>query len=295
MALDTELQKPKNQLSEFLDLTKRILIYLPNVLTSFHDKSGYRIHLNEQAGLKKYVRPINTRLFIFSPSEFESTFHEFKLVLQDIKKGKRHFNESEKFLIDKTLYTIQQSIGAGLDLLVNPNSARKHVGNRFEELIGVIFTEIGISNKKTVLQIPYDSEKQKKVYKCENDLILSPFKTVKSSSTNLDENEIVVSIKTTSKDRMGKMFIDKILLERFIGHKQKVIGIFLNDVQRKKHDNISFTLVSGLFMVYTKFLTELDGVYYLDPPPNANKEPFNNYMKSFSELLTKDVWNLLTS
>ena len=94
---------------------------------------------------------------------------------------------------------------------------------------------------------------------------------------------------------MGKMFIDKILLERFVEHNQKVIGIFLNDVQRKESNNISFTLVSGLFMVYSNFLTELEGVYYLDPPPNALKEPFNKYMKTFSELITKDIWSLLSS
>ncbi len=29
---------------------------------------------------------------------------------------------------------------------------------------------------------------------------------------------------------MDKMFIDKILPERFVKHDQKVIGIFLNDV-----------------------------------------------------------------
>ena len=94
---------------------------------------------------------------------------------------------------------------------------------------------------------------------------------------------------------MGKMFIDKILLERFVEHPQKVIGIFLNDVQRKESDNISFTLVSGLFMVYSKFLTELEGVYYLDPPPNAIKKPYSDYMKRFSELITTDLSKLLTS
>ena len=81
---------------------------------------------------------------------------------------------------------------------------------------------------------------------------------------------------------MGKIFIDKILLERFVGHPQKVIGIFLNDVQRKESNNISFTLVSGLFMVYSKFLTELEGIYYLDPPPIAAKKPYSDYMKRFS-------------
>ena len=48
-------------------------------------------------------------------------------------------------------------------------------------------------------------------------------------------------------------------------------------------------------MVYSKFLTKLDGIYYLDPPPNARKKPFSDYMKSFSELITKDINELLSS
>ena len=295
MALDADLQEKKNSLPEFIDITLSVLNFLPNVITNQKDKGDYRIHVSEQAGVKKFIRPINNGLFVSIPSSFLNQSELFTSILSRIRAGEREFTNDEMLIIDQTCYTIQQSIGAGLDLMVNPNSARKHVGNRFEELIKVLFTEIGIANKKTVLQIPYKTDEGTKVYKCENDLILSPFKSVKSTSKSLDKNEIVVSIKTTSKDRMGKMFIDKILLERFVKHEQKVIGIFLNDVQRKEDDGISFTLVSGLFMVYSNFLTELEGVYYLDPPPNASKEPFNRYMKPFSQLITKDIWNLLSS
>jgi len=226
--------------------------------------------------------------------DFVSSFGELKNILLRVKQGLK-IEEIEKNCIDRTVYTIQQSIGAGLDLFVNQNSARKHVGNRFEELIKVIFTEIGVANKKLVLQIPYETEDGPKTYKCENDLILSPYNKVRSSVNSLDEHEIVVSVKTTSKDRMGKMFIDKILLERFVDHPQKVIGIFLNDVQRKENNNISFTLVSGLFMVYAKFLTKLEGIYYLDPPPNATKKPYSDYMSRFSDLISGDFRLLLTS
>ena len=293
ISLDKDLQKPKNSLEDFGNITKRILSYLPNILSDYQDKNNYRIYSSEIAGTKKYIRPVNRSLFIENDSKFSNHFDELKSVFEIIK-SKKSISDSEHAIINKTIYTIQQSVGAGLDLLVNPNSARKHVGNRFEELIRIIFTEIGIANKRLVLQIPYDTEKGVKTYKCENDLILSPYNEVRSNSSSIDSNEIVVSIKTTSKDRMGKMFIDKILLERFVNHPQKVIGIFLNDVQRKESNNISYTLVSGLFMVYTKFLTKLDGIYYLDPPPNANKKPYSDYMKPFSELLTKDIKKLLS-
>jgi hypothetical protein len=294
ISLDKDLQEVKGNIAEFGEITKRVLQYMPNVLSSSNEKNDYIIYSSEIAGTTKFIRPINTKLFINDLNEFDANFKQLQEVFIKIKSG-TEIVDSDNNIIDKTIYTIQQSIGAGLDLLVNPNSARKHVGNRFEELIKVVFTEIGIANKKIVLQIPYEAEEGTKTYKCENDLIISPFKDVKSSSESLDENEVVVSVKTTSKDRMGKMFIDKILLERFVEHPQKVIGIFLNDVQRKESDNISFTLVSGLFMVYSKFLTELEGVYYLDPPPNANKKPYSDYMKRFSELLTTDLSKLLAT
>jgi hypothetical protein len=293
--LDKDLQKTKKTLEEFGDNTIRVLNYLPNVISSYEDKSGYRINSSEIAGTRKFIRPINKSLFIANELEFMKSFDNLRAIFNRIKDKETLYSDIEKETINRTLYTIQQSLGAGLDLMVNPNSARKHVGNRFEELMKVTFSEIGISNKKLVLQIPYETDEGIKTYKCENDLVLSPYSDVRSSPSSLDIKEIVVSAKTTSKDRMGKMFIDKILLEKFVRHPQKVIGIFLNDVQRKEDNNISFTLVSGLFMVYSKFLTQLEGIYYLDLPPSAKKAPFSNYMKPFSELITNDIRGLLSA
>ena len=293
ISLDQDLQTVKQNIEQFKEITLRVLHHLPNVISNSEVKNDYTIYTSHIAGTTKYIRPINNNLFITKSEDFNSHFIQLKEIFNKIKSNMK-IEQHEKDCIDKTLYTIQQSIGAGLDLLVAENSARKHVGNRFEELIKVVFSEIGVVNKKLVLQIPYETDEGSKTYKCENDLILSPHETVQSTANYLDESEIVVSVKTTSKDRLGKMFIDKILLEKFVEHPQKVIGIFLNDVQRKETNNISFTLVSGLFMVYTKFLTKLDGIYYLDPPPNASKKPYSDHMKKFSELITTDYKILLT-
>jgi len=295
LPLDKDLQKSKESLDQFANITIRILNYLPNVLSDKNVKGKYILYTSNIAGTEKFIRPINNELIIFSEKDFKNYYSELKIIINKLNNKKFVFSKNDFIVIDKTIYTMQQIIGAGLDLMVNPNSARKHVGNRFEELIRIFFQAIGIANKKIVLQIPYETDEGEKKYKCENDLILSPYKQVKSTNKTLHRKEIVVSAKTTSKDRMGKMFIDKMLLERFVNHPQKVIGIFLNDVQRKESNNVSFTLVSGLFMVYSKFLTELDGIYYLDPPPNVFKSPYNSYMKPFSQLIIKDIWNLLST
>ncbi len=203
-SLSLDLQQNKNSLNEFCDLTKRILNYLPAVLTEHKDKHHFRIFSSQSAGTLKYIRPINVDLFIFDPTNFEISFRNLIQILKNLKRTKNNLNSDEERIINGVLYTIQQSIGAGLDLLVNPNSARKHVGNRFEELIRAVFMEIGIANSKTVLQIPYETDEDTKIYKCENDLILSPYNHVRSTSSDLDENEIVVSIKNNLERQDGK-------------------------------------------------------------------------------------------
>jgi len=292
--LDQDLKVKKHNLLEFKNITLRVLQYLPAVISSHEEKNDYKLHFSYNTGLKKYLRPLNSNLFIYDAAEFNKCFDQIlKFLQQSSPEKNKHFENKDQ--INKVFYTIQQSIGVGFDLLVDQNSARKHVGNRFEELIRAIFTEMKIANRSTVLKIPYSTDEGEKFYSCENDIIISPHSNVRSTNKHLDPSEIIVGVKTTSKDRMGKMFIDKILLEKFVNHKQKVIAIFLNDVQRKESNNISFTLVSGLFMVYTDFLVKLDGVYYLDPPPNALKEPYNKHMSTFSELLTNDIWELFSA
>jgi hypothetical protein len=185
----------------------------------------------------------------------------------------------------------------GFDLLGDPNSSRKHVGNRFEELLRSIVSELGISNKKIVFKIPYDTEEGEKLYSCETDIIISPYGEVISDMQSLNLKEIIISSKTTSKDRMGKVFLDKILMERFFNHDIKLVAIFLNDVQRATRKDgtqtISYTLVSGLFMVYTEFLVRLDGVYFIDPPLNTMVPPLNRHIFTFSKFIIDDIWDMI--
>lgn len=120
-------------------------------------------------------------------------------------------------------------------------------------------------------------------------------KIYSSISKSIDKHEIVVSLKTTTKDRMPKIFIDKVLMERFLGYPVKVVGISQNDIQRKEGSKIkiSYTFVSNLFMVYTRFLAELEWYYYLDPPHRTMEKPFNQHIFPFSKFLLTDLWKML--
>ena len=292
--LQEDLQTPKHNLNEFADVAKKVLGYLPNIISEKAEARDYTILSSVVAGTTKFARPINKNLFVYEIDEFDKKFKSFLAILEKIRNRKM-IKREDYSIIDSIVYTIQQSIGVGMDFLCNPNSARKHVGNRFEELIRNVVSQTGISNDKVVFKIPYPSEEGEKMYSCEIDIILSPHKKVKSNTKTINEDEIIVSLKTTSKDRMGKIFLDKLLMQKFAEHPVKVVGIFLNDVQRKETNKISYTFVSGLFMVYTKFLTQLEGVYFVDPPPITKNFPHNEHISSFSRFIANDIWGLLTS
>jgi hypothetical protein len=297
-SLAEDLKQKKSNLEEFRLTAGRVLNYLPDVITDDVEFGNYLICSSTTAGTIKHIRPFNKELFLRDSNIFDDLFQKFTKIIQKLKNKDIDFNTRDFELVDQVIYTIQQSIGIGLDLVVEPNSSRKHVGNRFEELLRSLLISIGISTKKVVLSIPYETEDGEEYYRCETDVIISPFESVKSNSQDINPNEIVISLKTTTKDRMPKIFIDKILMEKFLRHPVQIIGISQNDVQRK-HDKgeikISYTFVSNLFMVYTKFLTELTGYYYLDVPQKATETPFNKYIFPFSNLILRDVWQLLDS
>lgn len=293
MSLGEDLQIPKNDLNDFQEISRRILEYLPNVLNEEVEFNEYKLCSSNIAGTRKQIRPFNKNLFIRDANSFSDQYKNFTNILEYLRNGERSFGETEYRIVDKIIYTIQQSLGIGLDLFVESNSARKHVGNRFEELIRVLLKSINISLNKIVINIPYETEEGEKFYKCETDVVVSPFNEVRSNSQNIHPDELIITLKTTTKDRMPKIFIDKILLENFLGHPVRVVGISQNDIQRKGDDKISYTFVSNLFMVYTRFLIQLEGYYYLDLPSRAYEKPFNQYIFPFSKFLIDDIWRLL--
>ncbi len=297
-SLTEDLQKAKGDIHQFRDITVRVLNYLPDVINEETKFGGYQICSSNIAGIRKSVRPFRNDLFIRSGNRFIDSYITFEKILNRLKNEERNFKQGEYLLVDSVIYTMQQSMGIGFDLMVQANSARKHVGNRFEELIRTLLNTLEIPMKKVVLSIPYDTDEGNKYYCCETDVIISPYKSVRSDSTSINPNEIVISLKTTTKDRMPKIFIDKVLMEKFVGHPVRVVGISQNDIQRKEDTDeikISYTFVSNLFMVYTRFLAQLEGYYYLDLPAKALQKPFNQYIFPFSKFLLKDVWEMLGS
>lgn len=252
----------------------------------------------------KITRPLNIDLFFESLTEFKATFERFMDFLEDMKKHQeaavdrrinKEFISSKK--INKVVYTIQQSIGSIGDSFDNPNQSRKRVGQLFENLVKLVIQEVGLHCESRTINIPIPDHSGY-LLSYALDLVFSREKAILASETELIlPSETVGSVKTTSKDRIDKIFLDKYLLTRLIGREIRVVAIFLHDVQRaQKGDSIfgiNSTFKTNHFLGYTVALNKLDGVYYVDPRPEMiTDRRLSEHIQDFQQFLLKDLWKL---
>ncbi len=113
------------------------------------------------------------------------------------------------------------------------------------------------------------------------------------------EVKVIGSVKTSSKDRIDKIFMDKFLYSRLAETDIPHIAVFLNDVQRKKtrkenQFGVNATFLPGHFKGYTIKLNPLDGVYYCDIRPNMRTDPLlRSHIRTIDHLFCTDLWTFL--
>jgi hypothetical protein len=254
------------------------------------NENHYCFYQYRKEGAFQITRPINSNL-MYNAATFTKASKEFIKALKKIRSIDAADNTIRQ-IINNSTYTIQQAIGSALDGLPagQSNTARKLNGDLFENFIRLIIREIGIDCKAGTIQVPViiAGEPQFSM-SYQHDLIIGDDDNVK----------VIGSIKTSSKDRIDKIFIDKFLYNKLTEKATPHIAIFLNDVQRKntKKENeygISSTFLPGHFKGYTVKLNPLDGVYYCDIRPNMRTEHIlKDHIKTFDNLLIEDIWKFI--
>ena len=243
-------------------------------------------------------------MFFESGDEFSAAFGRFVEFLGDLKKsrqaaanskGRRRYLASGE--INGVVYTLQQSAGCVGDSFENENQSRKRVGQLFEGLVKLIIKEIGVTCEPRTIAIPIPGHPDREM-SYELDLVFSRNKAIIASETrHIHPSEVVGSVKTTSKDRIDKIFLDKFLLTKLLGREIPVVAIFLHDVQRARRGQsifgINSTFKSNHFLGYTVALNKLDGVYYVDPRPEMqSNEKLREQIRDFQSFLVSDLWIL---
>lgn len=252
------------------------------------NENHYQFYQYGADGGYQITRPINSKL-MYGVADFPAAKKSFEEVLKNAKDIK---SDDERQRINRVVYTLQMAIGSTLDALPvgKSNTARKINGDLFERLIRLVIRGVGVDCESGVVQVPVmlrGKEQFRMSY--QHDLL------VKGG----DEIRLIGSIKTSSKDRIDKIFIDKFLYNKLTNTNTPHVAVFLNDVQRKNGKlknkyGINSTFLPGHFRGYTVKLNPLDGVYYCDIRPNMLTEKIlKKQIRTFDHLLCDDIWKFL--
>ncbi|WP_299733182.1 hypothetical protein [uncultured Endozoicomonas sp.] len=279
------------KVEDYLTFSKKYLSFIKSNLQAVivsRNENHYRFFQYKKDGTYNVTRPINSNL-LYSLEEFEEVSKGFTVLLVNIR-DKSSDTAKNRDLINRVIYTAQQSIGACLDALPanKSNTARKINGDLFERFVRLIIEKSGLDVSEGTIHIPVEVDgKTAFEMKYQHDLIVK----------KMDEIKAIGSVKTSSKDRLDKVFVDKFLYNRLTEKATPHFAIFLNDVQRKGKEGkygVSATFLPGHFKGYTVKLNPLDGVYYCDIRPNMQIEPIlKDHIKTFDHFLFTDMWDFV--
>lgn len=280
-------------LQNYIDFAQHVLDFCTHGLQATivsQNEPRYRFFQFAQDGFFNISRPINSELMLGANSANQLTH------LLPVLQGARTEPgvQGDKALLCSTIYTLQQSIGIVLDALPanKANVARKINGDLFERLIQLLFRELGVQCTTGTVKVPVmvDGVEQFKM-NYQHDLLL----------LQDDELKAIGSVKTSSKDRIDKIFLDKFLYSRLTDTSLPHIAIFLGDVQRKAARNereysVNSTFLTGHFKGLTLKLNALDGVYYCDIRPVMQSDALlARHIATIDQLFFHDIWRLLAT
>ena len=281
-------------IADYIEFARAFLDYVSGNLQAVivsRNEPHYNFWQFKEEGSHNITRPINSNL-MFKAEESDQFAVRFTELLTHVRAADSD-TPNNRECINRSIYTLQQCIGAALDALPSgkSNTARKINGDLFERLIRILLVHLGVDCSSGTIPVPVKVRgKISDTMSFQHDLIVKEGELVK----------IIGSVKTSSKDRLGKIFLDKFMLAKLTNKHVPHVAIFLNDVQRKNTSNprgygINATFLPGHFKAYTIKLNPLDGVYYCDIRPNMRTEPIlRDHIKTFDHFIFSDVWELIS-
>lgn len=275
------------KVEDYIEFSKYYLEFISVELQAeiiAQNENNYRFFQYRRDGEYNITRPVNGDLFL-SLSDYDSISRNFETTLEHIRDIKD--DELNRKYVNDFIYTTQQSIGCALDALPSSktNTSRKVNGDLFERLMQLIMKKLGfvIESETLSVKVPNSTE----TMKYQNDIEIKI------------NGEIVAigSVKTSSKDRIDKIFLDKLMYNRLTQTDTPHFAIFLHDVQRAgKEPNyrVGQTFLTGHFKAYTIGLNPLDGVYYCDLRPIMKTDILlKKHIKTLDYLLCEDIWEYI--
>lgn len=141
----------------YIDFCARYLEFVDTGLQArivSQNESHYQFFQYRKDGNYNITRPMNSSL-MYTAEGFFHAAQQFSMMLKQLRGGERPSGDLREILV-RTIYTLQQSIGAALDGLAagKSNQARKVNGDLFERLIRLLIVSLGVDCVSGTMQVP---------------------------------------------------------------------------------------------------------------------------------------------
>lgn len=193
---------------------------------------------------EKYSRPVATNLFILEPQEFVFLWDRLFSGIDEIN----HSCSLDEISIDRVIYTAIMSFAICFDIW--KSESRKTPGTHFEILLGSTLDLFlrGFARSKHIVLPELD--------KLSTDIAFS--------------NEgitLVFPAKTTTRERIVQPYAHQRILDSLSPGKYKSILLCVSETQRdNKNTKVNDICVPGTIKLYQAHMSNISGIYYLDPP-----------------------------
>jgi hypothetical protein len=275
--LEQRLQEPPDHLTEFFHRAEEALTYLRDNATIAPAASGYSFYQITRGVKRIPSRPLRTALFIADPKQFlEEALPLADKLSQLIGSG----DSSQGPIIDRVLYTTTMAHACAFESLLDENAGRRSTGVIFSALMRALLRAGGTDTQALSFAMGTDAG----VYHYQVDGVANR-NHIESSPSSISSADLLISCMTTTKDRLTRIFADKLLLERYYGGPVKLAVIALHDVQRKGAQGVTWTFLPKPFLLNWAHLAPLQGLYYLDVPQPALAPAFQGRIRPVHELV----------
>jgi hypothetical protein len=186
---------------------------------------------------------------------------------------------------NSAIYTHVMSFCCLIDLVAR--ASRKTPGTLFELTMGMLLSEL--SGRRRGKQVRVEGER----YTVPTDLVL--FSDDEPLAAHL-----VVASKISTRERVVQAYAQQRILEEIYPGQYKSILVAANEMNMQGTGAIHETCVPNQIGLFQKYLAQLAGIYYLDPPRGYVEAPFNKPtfshplpVRTIGDLLVTDLAKLL--
>ncbi|MGQ0839905.1 hypothetical protein [Actinokineospora sp.] len=249
----------------------------------------YSIFILDEPGAR-ISRAVNTDQFIFDPDEFISGWSELlEAVASSRSQGRLIYLDAVR--VNALCYSAVMSWAAAVDLFKPSNGL---AGTYFEILTGALIGNLSGRDVGSEVKLPVPGGYEK-------------IKVDLTFEANNGRPCLVVPTKISTRERISQAYVHARILETARpGDYRTIICVVnetntVNDAKIKEIDGqypgrgLKETLVPGTIALYQKYIAQLEGMYYLDPPASylAGNCPGMPLVRPYGHLLTEDLPYLL--